>query len=50
MSSWKGLTMSDTFAVITRWIVVFLIIFLLCMVLVFSWMKRPKQLGSAVSA
>lgn len=33
--------MSDAFAIITRWIVVFLVIFLLCMVLVFSWLRRP---------
>lgn len=29
-------------ALITRWIVVFLILFLLCMMLVFSWLKKRQ--------
>lgn len=33
--------MNETVALLTRWIVVFLVIFLLCMLFVFSWIKRP---------
>ncbi len=42
--------MHDTFALVTRWIVVFLVIFLLCMLLVFSWLKRPREAATPVRA
>jgi Mg2+ and Co2+ transporter CorA len=35
--------MPEQMALITRWIVVFLVIFLLCMLLVFSWVRRKTQ-------
>ncbi|MCY0901751.1 MAG: hypothetical protein OWU32_06120 [Firmicutes bacterium] len=35
--------MNETVALLTKWIVVFLVIFLLCMLFVFSWLRRPKE-------
>ena len=35
--------MHESLAMMTRWIVVFLVIFLLCMLLVFSWLKRSRE-------
>gem|GEM_PF-3270449 len=40
--------MHESFAMMTRWIVVFLVIFLLCMLLVFSWLKRPRETATPV--